>query len=277
MSIDAGTYGLWQGAAGWTEELAVAAERAGYGTLWVGGSPDGDLQLAETLLAATEQVLVGTSIVNVWQDDARTVAASYHRLAERFPGRFLLGLGIGHPEATREYASPYQSLVDYLDELDAAGVPQQGRALAALGPRVLRLAGARTAGAIPYLTTPEHTARARAELGDGVFLAPEHKVALNPDPAVALGLARTTVGFYLGLSNYTRNLRTLGFTDADLADGGSPRLVDELVYRGPLESVAARLQQHLEAGADHVVVNPLLGPDDDGPQQVRELAEALGL
>ncbi|SDD81455.1 LLM class F420-dependent oxidoreductase [Auraticoccus monumenti] len=277
MSIEAGTYGVWQGTAGWTEELAVAAEQAGYGTLWVGGSPDGDLRLAETLLAATDRVLVGTSIVNVWKDDARTVAASYHRLEERFPGRFLLGLGIGHPEATGEYASPYQSLVDYLDELDAAGVPQQGRALAALGPRVLRLAGARSAGAIPYLTTPEHTARARVELGAGVFLAPEHKIALNPDPAVARDLARTTVGFYLGLTNYTRNLRTLGFTDADLADGGSERLLDELVYRGPLESVAARLQQHLAAGADHVVVNPLLGPDDDGPQQVRALATALGL
>ena len=276
MSIDAGTYGLWQGAAGWTEELAVAAEGAGYGALWVGGSPDGDLELVETLLAATERVLVGTSIVNVWKDDASTVAASYHRLAERFPGRFLLGLGIGHPEATREYASPYQSLVDYLDELDAAGVPQQGRALAALGPRVLRLAGARSAGAIPYLTTPEHTARARAELGDGVFLAPEHKVALNPDPAVALGLARTTVGFYLGLRNYTRNLLTLGFTEDDLADGGSDRLVAELVHQGSVGSVAARLQQHLAAGADHVVVNPQLGADDDGPQQVRQQAEALG-
>ncbi|MVA76433.1 TIGR03620 family F420-dependent LLM class oxidoreductase [Auraticoccus sp. F435] len=275
MTVDAGRYGVWQRAQDWSTELAVAAEEAGYGTLWIGGSPDGHLGLAEELLEATGQVLVGTSIVNVWKDDAATVAASYARLAERFPGRFLLGLGIGHPEATREYASPYQSLVTYLDELDAAGVPVQGRALAALGPRVLRLARDRTAGALPYLTTPEHTARARAELGEGVFLAAEHKVALNPDPAVARELARGAVGPYLRLSNYTRNLLTLGFTEDDIADGGSDRLVDALVHQGSVESVAERLQQHLAAGADHVAVHPQLAPGDDAPRQLRELAEAL--
>ncbi|RCK68943.1 TIGR03620 family F420-dependent LLM class oxidoreductase [Desertihabitans brevis] len=277
MSIDTGRYGIWLRADEWSAELASAAEDLGFGTLWIGGSPDGDLADAERLLAATEHVLVGTSIVNVWKDDAATVAASVHRLAERFPGRFLLGVGIGHPEAQREYASPYQSLVDYLDALDAAGVAPEQRALAALGPRVLRLAGERTAGALPYLTTPEHTARARAELGDGVLLAPEHKIALQQDPAAARDVARQAVALYLRLSNYTRNLKTLGFSDADIADGGSDRLLDELVYQGPADAVAARLERHLAAGADHVAVHPQFTDGDDRPGQLRELAAALGL
>ena len=173
MSIELGQAGIWRHPSGLTPELAAEAEALGYGAIWVGGSPPGDLGVVERLLDMTERIVVATGIVNVWQDDAATVGASYHRITARHPGRFLLGLGIGHPEATQRYRQPYATLVSYLDRLDDLKVPAEGRVLAALGPRVLRLSAERAAGAHPYLVTPEHTRQARQILGDGPLLAPE--------------------------------------------------------------------------------------------------------
>lgn len=258
MAMELGRYGVWHGGQHHGPELAAGLERAGYGTLWLGGSPDTGLRDAEVLLAATSSVAVGTSIVNIWNSPAAGVAASYHRLEEEHPGRFLLGVGIGHREATGEYKSPYATIVSYLDELDEAKVPADRRALAALGPKVLQLSGARTAGALPYLTTPEHTREARRMLGGGVLLAPEQMVVLETDPEIARSTARDRLSTYLQLSNYTNNFRRIGFTDEDFADGGSDRLVDAMVLHGSAVEVAAGLKAHLDAGADHVAIQ-LLG------------------
>jgi len=256
--MELGRYGVWHGAQHYGPELAAGLEQAGYGTLWLGSSPEAGLRDAEVLLAATSSVAVGTSIVNIWKSPAADVAASYHRLEDEHPGRFLLGVGIGHREATGEYRSPYRTIVGYLDELDDAKVPADRRALAALGPKVLQLAGARTAGALPYLTTPEHTREARRILGGGVLLAPAQMVVLETDTDIARATARDRLGPYLQLSNYAASFQRLGFGADDFADGGSDRLVDAMVLHGSAVEVAEGLKAHLEAGADHVAIQ-LLG------------------
>src|SRR5581483_2223952 len=152
MTTTLGTIGVWQFTGNATPELAAEVEALGYGTFWLGGSPDGDLAQVDALLGATE------------------------RIGGRYPGRFMLGVGVGHREAIQEYRNPYDKIVEYLDQLDEAGVPPEQRMLAALGPKVLELSAARTAGAHPYLTTPEHTAFARKIIGPDALLAPEHKV-----------------------------------------------------------------------------------------------------
>ena len=280
MTVELGRYGLWRRQAGLTPELAREVEALGYGGIWVGGSPPADLTEVEGLLAATDHIAVATGIVNMWASPAAEVAASYHRIAARYPGRFLLGVGIGHPEATREYTTPYRTIVAYLDTLDEHGVPVADRALAALRPKALAVAAERTAGTHPYLTTPDHTRTAREQIGDGVLLAPEQTAVLTAgaDTAQARATARAWLGRYLGLRNYVANLRWLGFTDADLAGGGSDRLVDALVTRGDAAAVAARLDEHLAAGADHVCVQVLGERDDADPlPSLRGIAEALGL
>ena len=256
-------------------ELARGLDDLGFGAIWIGGSPGGQLQGVERTLAATSRLTVATGIVNIWKDEPATIAASYHRLSDAYPGRFLLGIGAGHPEATSQYARPYEALVHYLDALDAAGVPPSQRALAALGPKVLRLAAERTAAAHPYLVTPEHTRRARALLGTNVLLAPEQHVVLDAEPARARELARNAVSHYLGLTNYTANWRRLGFTDQDIAGTGSDRLVDGLVAMGDAQQVAARIEAHLSAGADHVCIQ-LITPEGANPLPgLTELANLL--
>jgi probable F420-dependent oxidoreductase len=260
MGIQLGQIGIWQSAGDLTPELAAEVERLGYGSIWIGGSPGGDLGIVERLLDATDHIAVATGIVNVWKDDAATIAAAYHRIAARHPDRFLLGIGIGHPEATQEYRSPYATLVSYLDQLDEAGVPVEARALAALGPKVLALSAARSAGAHPYLTTPEHTRWARQLLGAGPLLAPEQKVVLDTDQERSRAIAREITARYLRLTNYVSNLRRLGWTDADFADGGSDQLVDALVVQGDVAVISRGVIAHLQAGADNVSVQPV-GPD----------------
>jgi probable F420-dependent oxidoreductase len=231
--------------------------------MWVGASPAADLRDAEVLLASTSSAAVGTSIVNMWNANAAEVAESYHRLEAEHPGRFLLGVGIGHRERVGEYKAPYETIVGYLDALDEGKVPAERRALAALGPRALKLAAARTAGALPYLTTPDHTREARAVMGPGALLAPEQKVVLEIDDEIARSVARDYLASYLQLSNYTNNLRRLGYTDEDFADGGSDRLVDALVLHGTAVEIAEGLNAHFEAGADHVAIQQIgrEGPD----------------
>ncbi|MGW6331598.1 LLM class F420-dependent oxidoreductase [Nocardia rhamnosiphila] len=271
MTIDLGRYGVWRYYKLFTPEAAAELERLGYGALWLGGSPSADLPVVEDLLAATETLKVGTSIVNIWTAPAAETAESFHRIEQRFPGRFVLGIGCGHPEANKPYRSPYEALVEYLDELDAARVPVSGRMLAALGPKVLKLAADRTAGALPYLTTPEHTAQAREIVGDAL-LAPEQKLVLDTDPDRARATGRTVVEMYLGLRNYTTNLRRLGFTDEDLATPGSDRLLDALAVHGSADQVAAQVRRHIEAGADHLALQVL---DQDYLATLRTLAPLL--
>jgi probable F420-dependent oxidoreductase len=272
-----GRIGIWRAVSQVTPDLAVGLERLGYGAVWLGSSPDGDLQIVSDLLAATSTLMIGTSIVNVWKDDAATVARSFARIEASHPGRFVLGVGAGHPEATKEYASPYQTLATYVDRLQADHVPADRIVLAALGPKVLRLARDRAGGAIPYLVPPEHTRRAREILGSDRLLAPEQKIVLDPESGSARAVGRKRVQMYLHLVNYTSNLRRLGFTDDDLAGGGSDRLIDALVAHGRLDQVAAQLTAHLDAGADHVAVQLLTENDADLVPGYADLASALGL
>ena len=293
-----GKFGIWRSVTQSTPELAAALERLGYGALWLGGSPDGDLAFADELLSATTTLNVGTSIVNMWKDDAATVARSYARVQSKHPDRFVLGIGAGHPEATQQYASPYDTLATYVDQLVAGGVPAHRIVLAALGQRVLRLAASHTGGAIPYLVPAEHTRMAREILGPDRLLAPEQKAVVDTDATRARALGRKRVtNPYLHLVNYTSNLRRLGFTDEDLAvtgsagatstdatstdatstGGGSDRLIDALVAHGSPDQVAAQLTRHLEQGADHVCIQLLTEADADPLPGYTELAGALGL
>ncbi|HEY2639228.1 MAG TPA: LLM class F420-dependent oxidoreductase [Streptosporangiaceae bacterium] len=273
-----GRFGVWRRADQTTPGIAAGLEALGYGAVWLGSSPDGDLAVVDGLLAATRTLTVGTSIVNMWKDDAATVAQSFARIEASYPHRFILGVGAGHPEATAEYASPYQTLARYVGQLLADGVPAESIVLAALGPRVLGLAGQRAGGAIPYLVPPAHTKMAREILGPGPLLAPEHKAVLSNDLAEARSLARHRVANpYLRLSNYTSNLRRLGFSAEDLAGSGSDALVDALVAHGSSDEVAEQLSGHLEAGADHVCIQLLTDSDTDPMPGYSELASALGL
>ena len=219
---------------------------------------------------------MATGIVNVWTAPAEQVAESYHRIEKTHPGRFLLGIGIGHPEHTDEYRKPYDVLVEYLDALDSCKVPTSRRVVAALGPKVLKLAAQRSAGAHPYLTTPEHTAQARDLVGGSVLLAPEHKVVLTTDADEAREIGRKTVDFYLDLSNYLNNWKRLGFTDEDVTKPGSDKLIDAVVAHGTPDDIANRLDEHLRAGADHVAIQVLGGWDKLIPT-LTELAGPLGL
>ncbi len=279
MTINVGRYGVWTFGKV-SPEQAVAIEKLGYGAVWIGGSPAGDLPFAEGILDATDTLQLATGIINVWTSPAEQSAETYHRLEKSHPGRFLLGIGIGHPEHTEEYRKPYDVLVEYLDALDAAGVPAERRVVAALGPKVLRLSRDRSAGAHPYLTTPEHTAEARKVLGEGVFLAPEHKVVLtdgSPEATeAAREVGRETVDFYLNLSNYLNNWRRLGFSEEDIAKPGSDKLIDAVVAHGTADAIAARLAEHVDAGADHVTIQVLGGWDKLLPT-LTALAGPLGL
>lgn len=282
MSLDAtpvrlGTVGVFIGQWGINAERAAGIEQLGYGAIWIGGSPAAELGIVDEVLGATSTLAVATGIVNVWTADAAAVADSYHRLEAAHPGRFLLGIGAGHPEANAPYTKPYQALVDYLDVLDSKGVPRQRLALAALGPRVLKLSADRTAGAHPYLVPPEYTRGARETLGEAPLLAVEHKVALGTDDATTLAHGRAAVDNpYLHLENYRANLRRLGYPDADLDNGGTDALIDALVARGDAATVAAKVSAHLEAGADHVAVHALPDADDPLPT-LAAVAEALKL
>jgi probable F420-dependent oxidoreductase len=278
LKPDLGRFGVWLPTRSITPELAKKIESLGYGAVWIGGSPDADLAWVDPALAQTSSLQLATGIVNIWSAPAPEVAESYARIESAYPGRFLLGIGAGHREHTQEYVKPYDALVGYLDELDAAMVPTSRRVLAALGPRVLRLAAERSAGAHPYLTTPEHTAKARELVGNSVFLAPEHKVMLTTDAEEARARARETVDHYFGLSNYVNNWLRLGFTQDDVTKPGSDRLIDAVVAHGTPEAIARRLNAHVDAGADHVAIQVVGGwKEETLLPALSELAGPLGL
>ena len=271
---DLGRYGVF--GRGATPQQAAEIEALGYGAIWVGGSPPAELDWVEPLLGATERLKVATGIVNIWTAAAGPVAESFHRINSAYPGRFLLGIGVGHREAIAEYKKPLDALTEYLDKLDEYGVPKEHRVVAALGPQVLKLSARRSAGAHPSLTTPEHTAQARELIGPDAFLAPEHKAILTTDADKARAVGRQALEIYLNLNNYLNSWKRLGFTDSDVAKPGSDELVDAVVAYGTVDAIAARLKQHLDAGADHVPVQVLTSPEKLVPA-LTELAGPLGL
>ena len=243
-NMDLGKVGIWSGVLrrgdpGEAAEAAVELESLGFGALWIPGGAGGHV-LGDSLrlMDATTRVVVATGILNIWMYEAADVAAGHAALTEQHPGRFLLGLGVSHApaveRANQSYTRPFSKMVDYLDQLDAASpaVPHEEMALAALGPKMLRLSAERTAGAHPYFVPPEHTAIAREALGDGPLLATEQMVVLETDAATARDIARTNIARYLDLPNYTNNLRALGFTVDDLTPPGTDRLVDAIVAWG---------------------------------------------
>jgi probable F420-dependent oxidoreductase len=276
---DLGAFGVFGHYQQWQQlspEQLLEIEALGYGAIWAGGSPPAELEWVDPILGATDTLQLATGIVNIWTADAGPVAESFHRIDKAYPGRFLLGIGVGHPEAHQEYKKPYVALTEYLDKLDEYGVQQDRRVVAALGPQVLKLSARRSAGAHPYLTTPEHTAQARELIGPDAFLAPEHKVVLTTDPEKARAIGRKAVEIYLNLANYTNNWKRLGFTDDDIAKPGSDALVDSVIAYGTVDAIAARLKEHLAAGANHVPVQVLTGSEKLVPA-LAELAGPLGL
>ncbi len=267
----------------WSSELrygdpAVAAtaatelEALGFTALWV---PDvgGDLFAAvENLLAATSTTTVATGILNLWMHEPEVTAERFHALTETYGPRVLFGIGVSHAPLINsvepdQYRKPLAKTASYLDALDAADqpLPTDGRVLAALGPKMLELARTRAGGSHPYLVTAEHTAAVRDALGADRLVAPEQAVVFETDPDRARAIARQHLAMYLGLPNYSNNWKRIGFTDDDLLDGGSDRLVDALVVWGDDDVITARIQDHRTAGADHVCIQVLTDADTVTP------------
>jgi probable F420-dependent oxidoreductase len=279
--VHLGRIGLWSWLAPTDLDAAVEAvaelERLGCGAFWFPENP-ASFDIARALLEGTGRIVVATGIVSIWKHSPAETAAAYHELAGAHPGRFLLGLGVSHHFlADGQYRRPLTRMREYLDALDAADtpVPVSGRVLAALGPRMLELSRERTAGAHPYLVTPEHTRRAREILGPDRILATEQAVVLETDPARARALARQHLAVYLRAPNYTNNWLRLGFTEDDLADGGSDRLVDALVAWGDARVIRERVAQHHGAGADHVCLQIVTGERHLPVERWRALAPDL--
>lgn len=269
-------FGIWASKRRLGEDWAAAArlvEELGFGAFWLGGSPR--LSELRPLLEATETLTVATSIANVWRYGAAEMAADWEALERDFPGRALAGIGAGHPEQDGDYSRPFTTVSEYLDVLDEAGQPPpERRLLAALAPRMIDLAGSRAAGSIPYFVPPGHTRFSRQQLGAGPLLAPEMACVLDQEPERAHAKARDFAQLYLGLANYRRAVRRGGFDEEELEGGGSERMLDAVVPQGSPEAVAAAARAHLEAGADHVAVQPV-GTDGLPREEWTALAAAL--
>ncbi|ANS65492.1 hypothetical protein SLINC_3268 [Streptomyces lincolnensis] len=255
-----GRYGIWSAAlraddpsrSGELAEAVAELEELGYGAVWLGGNTSA--RDAAPLIEATSRIVVGTSIQSIWEHEPAATAASFADLDSAHPGRFALGLGVSHAKLAEQYRRPYSALVSYLDALDEADHPADRRLLAALGPKTIDLARDRAAGSIPYLVTADHTATSRERLGDAPLLAPELKVVLEADPARARTLARDYLAMYLALPNYTNNFLRNGFTEDDVANGGSDRLVDAVFAWGDETRIRTRVEEFHKAGADHVAL-----------------------
>ena len=268
-----GQFGIWRR---YQEGLGLVSEleALGFGALWVGGSPS--LGEARPCLEATSTMTIATGILNVWRHEPEDVAAGHAQLRGDFGDRFLLGIGVGHPEKTSEYMKPLTKMSEFLDGLDAADapVPREERIVAALRPKMLELSAERSLGAHPYFTTPEHTRFARAHVGPEALVAPEVAVVVDPDPETGRASAREYAALYLGLTNYVSNLLLFGFTEQDIGDGGSDRLIDAVVPHGSAEEIAETVQEHFDAGADHVCLQPV-GHGSENLDDYRALARAL--
>ena len=278
-SIDLGRFGTWFSPVFDDESrvrFVVEAEALGYPTAWlgIGRRSMPDLEPVERALEATSTIVVATSVLNMWTNDPDVVAISYRRIAERFPDRLLIGLGLGNPESVADYRSPYATMASYLDRLDDGGLPREGRMIAALGPNTLRLRD-RSVGSHPYLVGPKHTRMAREVLGPSPLLAPEHTVVVDADDQRARQMAREFLDNpYLHLTNYVNNLFRQGFAPDDLTAGGSDVLLDTLVSSGPPDVVFDGVRAHLDAGADHVAIQSLV-VDGDPMDAFRRLAPLL--
>jgi probable F420-dependent oxidoreductase len=270
------------------EERAAVAEieELGYGALWIGEGPNKEaFAHAGILLAASRRIVIATGIASIWARDPMAMNNGAQALAEAYPSRFVLGMGVSHGPIVQarghDYRRPLTAMREYLDAMDAVRYrpppPPEPlpRVLAALRPRMLELARDRTDGAHPYLVTPRHTARARGILGEERLLAPEQGVVLETDPQRAREIARAHLAGYLRLPNYVNSWREEGFDERDLADGGSDRLVDALVAWGDAEAIVARVREHLDAGADHVAIQPVTTDVARAVAELRELAPAL--
>lgn len=241
-------------------------ENSGYGTVWIAGNAPGDLVIPEKLLDETESAAVGTAIVNVWAEDADVVAEAFHRVDGRHPGRFVLGVGIGHREMSGDvYQKPFPTLTKYVDRLLELGVPGDQIILAALRSKVLELSKTKTAGALPYFTTVAHTKKARSALGTDRTLAVVQLVATDDDRDANRSTAREHSAFYLGLQNYVSNLQENGFPDLQVGDEPSEELLQALVPLDGVEGSLERIGEHFEAGADHVAIMPLPTARDPFP------------
>ena len=280
VRMELGRFGVWTSYRQIGEDHAGEAARLvqelGFGTFWLGGSPR--LPSLRPLLEATDRLVVATGIVNVWSYDPADLAAQYAQLAAEFGDRLLVGIGIGHPEATSRYATPLAAMRSFLDGLDEADtpLPKDHRCLAALGPKMLDLCRERSRGAHPYFVPVAHTRAARQRLGDGALLAPEMACVVDADPDSARAKARSYAKVYLGLRNYTSNLLRHGFTEEDIADGGSDRLIDAVIPHGSAEEIAEVAREHLDAGADHVCLQPV-GVSGMPREEWTALAGALGI
>lgn len=290
--MDLGRVGIWHFLdlfpAAAAQEAARDVERLGFKALWIPEALGREaFTHAALLLAGTERLIVATGIANIYGRDAMAMAAAQKTLAEAYPGRFLLGMGVSHAPLVagmrgHAYEKPLSFLRGYLDAMDsavymgAAPAEPPPRVLASLHPKSLALARDRAWGSHPYFVPPEHTARARKILGPGKLLAPEQMVCFETDPSAARAIARQAMQTYLGLPNYVRNLHSLGFTADDVANGGSDRLVDAIVAWGSIDAVVARVKAHHDAGADHVCLQVLRPSPVELPRdEWREIAAAL--
>ncbi len=278
------TTGVWSGElarnpdGGAVAEAAAELEALGYGVLWYPGGKGGDeFAQAQRLLAPTSTVVVASGILNVWAHDPAEAARGAATLRTQHGDRFVMGIGISHAPMVEGYKQPLGTMRRFLDGIDAgaAGLPKEAVVVAALGPKMLDLAGERTRGTHPYFVPVEHTAAARERLGAGPLVAPEFAAVLETDVTRARELARGHMAIYLKLPNYTNNLLRHGFEASDLADGGSDRLVDAIVAHGDVDAIAARAAEHRAAGADHVCVQVIHGGDGLPLREWRELAPAL--
>ncbi len=267
-------------------DAARAVEAMGYRAVWYPESRGREcVALAATILAATDSIQVATGIANIWARDGNAAAGAAMALGEAWPGRFTLGLGVSHAPSVaargEEYRNPIGRMSDYLDAIEGAVFvgpephPPVPVLLAALGPRMLRLAAARTAGAHPYFVPVEHTAFAREVMGEDAYLAPEQAAVLESDAGRARAAARAHMERYLLLDNYRRNLLRLGWSESDIDDGGSDALVDAIVAWGPPQVIAERIAAHHAAGADHVSIQVLGDPERVPLAELEELAKVL--
>jgi probable F420-dependent oxidoreductase len=261
LDVELGRIGIWSSYRPFgierAGEAAKLAEQLGYAAWWVGGSPH--VPDVRPVLEATSALVAATGILNVWINDPVETAAADAALRAEFPGRFMLGIGIGHPEATSDYSRPLTAMRAFLDGMDASATPPrvEERCLAALGPKMLDLAAERSAGAHPYFVPVEHTRFVRGQLGPGKLVAPELACVVDRDPVRAKAVARDYAKLYLGLRNYTQNLLRFGFSEADIAHGGSDRLIDAIIPQGSADQIAEVVRAHLDAGAEHVCLQPL--------------------
>lgn len=285
-----GPVGIWSrqlrfGDPGESREAAAELEELGYGALWIPGGDGGDdfLESVIATLAETRSVVVATGILNVWMHDPAEVAHLHARLDADHPGRFVLGLGVGHApiidaKPGYRYQRPLETMREYLDALDASAPEGTApkRVIAALAPKMIALAAARTAGAHPYLVPVEHTREARAALPSGHVLAPAQAVILEEDPSRARAIARHDLELYWAFPNYVNTWRRLGWGEDELAAGGSDRLIDALYAWGSPDRIAERVAEHRAAGADHVCLRVITDAPDDSERLPRAEWRALG-